>query len=241
MAAPKLIHDPQRINAALKTLPDGRVIALGNVKIYSPTLYADKGISTVGLENSILGICAIVVDDTYYCVMMVTAVVPIDPIQTNRVKMDGDDYFEFVFEPGGTFIKSVDLVCHDTLVYQIFDVILAKGNVPWYLGYEELRRIFDTAKKHAGADVGGQQEVTSLIVSLISRTREDRVKYYRTAVMSSDYLRTNPPVIIPLMSARYGATNTTTKLGGSYFDQGLASALINPSERVERIEGLLLQ
>jgi hypothetical protein len=241
MAKPKFVHDAARIKAALKTLPDGRVIALGNVKVYSPTLYADKGMSSVGLENSILGICAIVVDDTYYAVMQVCAIVTIDPIQTNRCKQDGDEYFEFIFEHGSTFIKSINLVCQDTLVYQVFDVILAKGNIPWYLGYEELRRLFDTAKKYANANVGQQQEVTSLIVSLIARTKADRVKYYRTIVESPEYLETNPPVFIPLMSARYGATNTTTKLGGSYFDQGLASALINPSERPERIESLLLQ
>ena len=46
----------------------------------------------------------------------------------------------------------------------------------------------------------------------------------------------NPPVFIPISSIEFGATNTLNKLGGNYFDKGVASALVTPTESVELIE-----
>ena len=238
MSNPALKRDPLRVRSALQELPDGRVVAKEQVKIYVPYRYIERDLAIIGVENHILGIHAIVVGECY-AVTLVDAMVPIEPSQTNKVKMAGDDFLEFVFDAGSTVFKSLNLVCVDTLTYRIYDEIFAKGNIPWYLGYEELARIFDTAKKHADANIGMEQEVTQLIVSLIARSREDRTKYYRTVVQSTDDLINNPPAFVPLMSVRYSATNTLTKLGGSYFGQGVVSALINPSERTERIENLL--
>lgn len=234
-----LEHNPQRVRQALEKQPDGRVVARERVKIYVPYRYVERDLAYVGIENHILGIYAIVVGDRYYGVSLVDAMVSIDPSQTNKVKIDGDEFLEFIFEERTTVIKSVHLVCTDTITYRIYDEIFAKGNIPWYLGYEELARIFDTAKKHADANIGQEQEVTQLIVSLVARSRADRTQYYRTVVNTPQDLRDNPPVFVPLMSVRYSATNTLTKLGGSYFGQGVVSALINPAQRTERIEELL--
>jgi hypothetical protein len=50
---------------------------------------------------------------------------------------------------------------------------------------------------------------------------------------------TKPPTFIPFRSPIYGATNTTAKLIGAYFDDSINSALVNPSEKVEGVESLL--
>ena len=163
----------------------------------------------------------------------------ITPTSTLRIKIDGTDYIEFVFNPGDTLTPSTQLVKTDTLVFRIYDEIISKGNVPWYLGYNDLGRIFDTARYHAGANIGTNSEVTELIMSLISRNKKDRTKYYRTVINKLEDLETTPPAFIPLRSVIFGATNTTNKLAGNYFDIGLKSALVSPAERTERIEELL--
>jgi len=112
--------------------------------------------------------------------------------------------------------------------------------VPWYLDYNDLGHIFDTASSHAGANVGTNPEVTELIVSIIARNSKDRTQYYRSCINSLEELKTNPPVFISMKSVPYAATNTTNKLAGSYFGEGVVSALVSPSEKRERIENLLL-
>ena len=235
----KLIHAAKNVHSALAELEDGRLVAKKAVKIYIPSRFAERGLASIGIETQIVGIYAIVVDDAYYGISLVNAMIRIEPTSTMKVMINGDEYFEFYFEPGSTVMSSTHLVKTDTLVYRIYDEIISKGRVPWYLGYSELGKIFDTAKYHAGANVGTNHEVTELIVSMISRDPKNRHQYYRRTIKSLDDLQKNPPAYIPLRSVTYAATNTTNRLAGSYFNNGLVSALVTPADRVERIEDLL--
>ena len=234
-----LIRDPEKVHANLRELPDGRLITLTGCRIYTPVRFSERGLTSIGVETHIVGIYAIVVEDKYYGVSMVNAMMRIDPGSRNVVNINGDDYYEFILEPGSTVVASVNLVKTDVLTYRIYDEIISKGNVPWYLGYAELAKIFDTAKYHAGANIGGDHEVTELLVSLISRDPVDRTKYYRQSVRTPEDLVKIKPAFIPLKSVTYSATNTTNKLAGSHFSEGVVSALVSPSERTERIEELL--
>lgn len=233
-----LIRDPARVHNALRELDDGRLVTTVGCKIYIPSRFEERDLASIGIETYIIGIYAMVIEDQYYAVSLVNAMMRIDPTSTLRVMIDGDEYYEFVFDPGATVFTSVDLVKTDTIVYSIYNEIFAKGRVPWYLGYDELAMIFDTAKYHAGANIGQNQEVTELLVSIISRNEKNRHEYYRHIAKTSEALKT-PPAFIPLRSVSYAATNTLNKLAGSYAKEGLISALVNPTDRVERIEELL--
>jgi hypothetical protein len=235
----KLTRDAKQVLSHLTELKDGSVVCDKECKIYIPTRYVERKLAYVGVENYILGIYAIVVDDKYYGVSLVNAMIPIDPTTTNKVKINDDDYYEFVFKPGSRVIKSTGLVKASTITYYIFDEFFSKGYIPWFIGYEELGKVFDSAKYHAGANIGSNQEVTQLIASMLGRDSKDKTKYYRTTINSLKDLETNPPVFVPLKSVEYAATNTLNKLGGSYMQIGITSALINPSTRVEKIENLL--
>jgi len=235
----QLVRDAGRIHSVLKELPDGRLITTKGCKIQIPVRFEERNLASIGIETTIVGIYAIIVDDTFYAVSVVNAMMRIEPTSTNVINVLGDEYYEFVFEPGSTVISSLDLVMTDTLTYRIYDEIISKGRVPWYLGYTEMGKIFDTAKEHAGANIGANQEVTELIVSMISRDPNDRTKYYRQVVKDMTDLSKNPPAFIPLKSVQFGATNTTNKLAGAFFHDGLVSALVTPADRTERIESIL--
>lgn len=235
----KLIREPSKVHEALQQLPDDRVVALQSVKIYVPVRYAEHNLALIGADNYILGIYAMVVEDKFYAVSLLNTMIPIDPSETNKVKVDGDDYYEFVFHKGATVFKTVNLVRTDTLVYRIYDEFIAKGYMPWFLDYEDVGHIFDSAKEFADANIGQNPEVTQLIASIIARDPNDRTRYYRTAIKSDADVQRLKPVFVPLKSVQYSATNTITKLGGSYFQQGVVAALNNPSTRVERIEEIL--
>jgi hypothetical protein len=235
----KLIRDPAKVHAALREMNDGRVIALAECKIYIPVRYAEHNLAYVGARNYILGIYAITVEDKFYGVSLLNTMIPIEPTSVSKVKIDEDNYYEFFFRKGATVFKTVNLVKTDTLVYRIYDEFIAKGYVPWFMGYEEIGKIFDTAKEFADANIGQNPEVTQLIASIVARDPRDRTKYYRTAISDSTDLNKIKPVFVPLKSVQYSATNTLTKLGGSYFQQGVVSALISPSTRIERTEAIL--
>jgi len=235
----KLIRDPDFIHDCLQELPDGKLVAIKEVKIYVPARFEERGLCELGVDNYIVGIYAMVAEDKYYAVSMVNAMLLIQPTSVMKIKINGEDYFEFVFEKGSTIFSSVNLVMNDVLVYKIYNELISKGRIPWYLGYEELGHIFDTAKYHGGANIGQNSEVTELIISIIARDPNDKTKYYRTIVKTKEDLEKTKPTFIPLKSVTYAATNTTNKLAGSYWSTGVVSALVSPSERTERIESIL--
>lgn len=236
------VRDAAKVQAALAEVSDGRtdkLVAKQPVKIVIPVRFAERELAFVGIETRVVGIFAIIVEDQYYAVSICNAMMRLTPTATTKVLYDDDEYYEFSFDAGAVICPSLALVKIDTLVYNIYDEILAKGRVPWYMGYKEMGQLFDTALEHAGANVGQQQEVTELMVSLVARDEEDRTKYYRQVIMSPGDLLKKKPAFIPLRSVAYAATNTLNKLAGSYARDGLVSALVTPTERVERLEELL--
>lgn len=233
------VRDPSKVHACLHEQPDKSVICSKSVKIYVPERFIEKQLAKIESETYILAIFAIVVDDKYYGVSSACAMMRIKPSLISTVKFGENAYLEFSFEPGSVVIANTDLVKQDVLVYRIFDEILAKGNVPWYLRYDDRARLFESAGYHAGMDLSRSHAILEMIAAATARDPKDRSQYYRQTVQSPDDQITRPPVAIALRDITLGTTNTTSKLLGSYWNQGLDSALVNPSTKVQNIENLL--
>jgi hypothetical protein len=236
-----LVRDASRVKEALKETKDNRLICSKEVKIYVPSRFIDRNLAIIGMETYILGIYAIVVDNQYYGVSLINAMMQIEPTITNRIKIDGTEYLEFVFVAGSTVVKNINLVKIDAITYRIYDEILSSGHVPWYMGYEDLCNIFNTANSHAGANIGQNREVTQMLVSIVARLQSDRRLSLRHAMNTPEDKITQKPAFVALNSINYTATNTTAKISGAYQGEGIISAMVNPSERVERIEAILLK
>ena len=223
----------------LMTPGDNSVYTKTGCKVYFPQRFLDRSMAFVGSENLVCGIVAIVLETGEYAVLSVNAMVPMEPDTIEKVNYLGVDYVEFGFEPGARVIKTLDLVKNDILVYRINNELISKGNVPWYMEYDDMAAVFDTAAKHAGTNIAENSEVTELIVSLIARDQEDRTVYYRSTINTPEEMKAKKVAWIAMMSAAYSATNTLNKLGGSYFTEGALSAMVYPTERVEKIEELI--
>lgn len=233
------VRDPEKVKAVLVKQADHSVVATKPCKIYIPKRFVEKQLAVIAAETYIVGIFAIVVEDKYYSVSLTNAMLRIKPSMISTVKFDGDSYLEFSINPGGIVFATTQLIKSDVLVYKIFDEIIAKGHVPWYVGYDDLCMLFTSAKKHAGVNLGPSHAILEMFAASITRDSVDRSKYYRHTIETQDDATTRPPTVIPLRSVVLGATNTTSRLLGSYFDDGLTSALVNPSQRTEKIEELL--
>ncbi len=193
----------------------------------------------IGAQTYIVGIFAQVVDDKYYAVFLGAAMFHVEPTAIVTVKMDGDTYLELQFDPGARILVSQEVVQEDLITYRIYDEIISKGHMPWYMGYDDRIQLLFSADKLAGVGMLANHAVLELNAAAISRDSADINRYYRHAIKSYEDILTKPPTTIPLMSVSYGTTDTTSKVMGSYFEQGLNSALTNPSTQVQNIERLL--
>lgn len=233
----KLIHDPDKIRSVLKKLPDKRLVTTAPLSLYFPERYVERDFAAVGSDIYCIGFIGIVLEGKYRAMLSVIAMAKFEPSSILKVEINGAIYYHLMFERGDTVMHSTELVKQDILSYDTYNEFIAAGKVPEYMGYQEMSYLFDTAGKHAGANVGERTEITETLVSLVARDPADRRKYYRVGLNKPDDLK-KPPVILPLKSVEQ-ATDTLTKLAGSYWERALVSAIINPSEKPERIETLL--
>lgn len=239
MHASQFTRDPEKVRQACAVGDDGSVVALKPSKIYIPERFVEKQLAVIGAQNHIVGVFAHVVDDKYYAVFLGVAMVAVEPTAISTVKFDDDSYLELSFDPGARILVSQEVVKDKILTYRIYDEMISKGHMPWYLGYDDRIQLLYTADALSGMGMLSNHAMLELNAAAISRDPANINTYYRHAVKSYADMEAHPPSTIPLMSVSYGTTNTVSRLMGSYFEQGVNSALVNPSTKVENIERLL--
>lgn len=233
-----LKRDPKWVISNLKELEDSSVVTLVNCKIHIPERFTAKHLAVLGSEVFIFGFFPIIMNDEYYAVNSTIAMMKINPSSTERIVVNGDPYYEFSFEAGDKIFGTTQLVVNDTLTYYMYDEFIAKGNIPWYMNYYDMAKMFDTAQLHAGVNLGGRS-IIELIISTIARNPKDITQLYRHVLNEPSDIVYNPPITVPFRSVVYNTSDTTSKLNGAYFSDAINSALVNPSESVELIEELL--
>ena len=231
--APARIHD----NLMEK---DNRLITKQGCKIQFPKDYVSGKLGEMGNNIMVIGVFAVIVEDVYYGVSVIDAKVTLTPDSVNVVTYDDIAYMELVFEPGSIVMDNTNLIKDGPFVFFIYDEYIAKGKTPWYMDYTDLGILFDTVQYHAGVDLKQPHAIYEMLSASRARDNKDRAKLYRyTLRKQPDYVKSEP-VFIPLRSVAYGADNTTARLLGSYLQEGISASLVNPTDKLEKIEELLL-
>lgn len=231
-------RDPAKVQAACKEGNDGSVIALKKTVIYVPERYVEKQLAVIGAQTFIVGVFAQVVDDAY-AVFLGAAMVQVEPTSIATVKFGDETYLELSFDPGARVIVTQEVVQDKILTYRMYDEFISKGHAPWFLSYDDKIQVLFTSDELAGVKLMENHAMLELNAAATCRDPADINRYYRHGITDFHYVDTKAPINIPLMSVAYGTTNTVSRLMGSYWDQGVDSALVNPSSEVENIERLL--
>lgn len=239
MDVSKLKRDNAKIMAAVVETPDGRLIAKHALSIYIPRRFEGAKLAFIGETISIVGLFAIVLEDGAYGTVKHVGMMKIEPTGTTIVDVDGSDYYRFYFQSGAVITQTVEVLKDDKLPYKVFDEIYAGGNIPWYMNDDDLAKVFINTGKQAGITLSGTNSPFEIIVAAMTRSKKDIKKYHREVIREKGDEVKQPYQFIALGNVMYGTTNTVSKLMGSYFDDALTSALVNPAERVEGIETLL--
>lgn len=229
----KLRRDPAKVKANLIETPDGQLIAKAPCSIVIPARFAERELATLEPQVYTIGIYALILEDGSYAVSTVPAMMRFTPIDVVPIKFGEEEYLQFLFPKGSVISDELRLRVENTVVYYIYNELIAKGNVPWYLEYEDFGKLFAEAPKFAGVTVGANHAIFEMVISAISRDPKDKTKYWRHAD------RDGQPTVVPLRSVIYGPTSTLSRIMGAYFKEGITASLVNPSEKVEDIEDLL--
>lgn len=235
----KLKRDAAMVHAALHETPDGKLVAKKSLKIIIPQRYSEGKLAIISDTIKIPAIFAMVVDDKFYATSIACAMMQITPSVTTVIKHEDDSFLVFEFEPGSIVTPNVNLVKSDAYVYYIYDEIVAKGKVPWYIDYVDYGHLFLTSEYHGNIRLGDSNAPLEIIASSTSRSPKDRTEYFRHYIQKPEQMYTERPNFVALRSILDGPTDTVSKLMGSYWDLGMTSALVNPGTESHGVEKLL--
>lgn len=225
MDVKSLIRDASILDKVIH-YQDGTLIAKKKLQIHIPFRYISAKLANIGKDVNTVAIFAIVVDGTYM-VSNVCSNMQLTPSSIYSEQVDKEEYYILEFDAGSVITPRTSLVVDDTITYNVYDEFIGKAKLPWFINYEDIGKCVANAHYYSNIRLGGTNAVLELLVASIARDPDDIKKFYRETAKSLDTQDTNPPVILPFKSIISGTTNTMGKLIGSYFDEGLTSALTN--------------
>jgi len=233
-----LQRDRGKVLAALADLPNKPIIAKKPLKIVFPYRFKDIGLAVIGETSHVFGLFAIVVDNCY-TLLNLNTFLTLGKASVSKAVYDDVEYFEYSYAAGDTVIQTHDVVARSALIFLAIDEFVFKGKVPWYVGYEDMGRLFETAMAYSGTSAKILPEVMEFLAAYIARKKEDRTKFLRHGASKLVDFAPSKMAWVPLRSVYWSAPGTLNKVAGAYFADGVVSALVNPSARVEKVESIV--
>ena len=233
-----LVRDKKKVLSTVEVI-NGEMVTKTGCKIYIPVRYTDKKLSSVGKEVKTAAIFAMVIDDKFYSVCNVCSALVLTPTFTTITKFGDDEYYEFVFEAGATIAPTLESEKNSGLVYRIYDDLIARAHIPWYLNHQDTGKILLYAAKHGGIWLAANNVPVELLISIIARNSKDVTKHFRHTVTTFDDILNHPPVYVPIGSVILGAKNTVSALMGSRIEDGMIASLVSPSTETSIVETIL--
>ena len=211
------------------------VLFVGNkLEILIPDRYAQHGCLELTNEVKTLGVFDMKVNgkDSGY---LLPARITIIPSEMETITVGTDKFVRLTLYENDVFIKNRDVVMDEQLAYVVFYEIIYGGNAPKFLTYDDKVFLFDTVSEVTGISFPTDHVVFEMMVALLHRDKKDISLQYRLGDMKDE------PMNIPLRLVSHAALSTTSKIVGSYMDDGIDAALVNSSDINSDIEDLLRQ
>lgn len=229
--------DIKAIQKCLKTLSNGSIVTTEDIRIHFPERFLTKGIAMEAQEYNCIGMFAII-HENKFAIMNAIAMLTMQPTDTRKFQYEGQSYVEWTFDKGSVFIKSKELVKNNNLVGIVFEEFISKGNVPYYYSYEDYYKILSSSEKYAGANLGASDTIMSVIASSIARWPTKTNFHYRQGLAhyTGKVLPTPKYIGLGDMNA---STSTIARLRGVYFNRGISSSIMNPTQRLEETDVLI--
>lgn len=197
-----------------------------------------KRFETYGLlqiHNSVetIGIMDLIIDDKYQAGLNLLAKFITHPTSINTLTVYNIDYMVFSYTTGDLFIENTEVVKNSNIIYAVYVEFITRGNMMYTFSYDDIARLFDSSKAVTGSSIPVDHVIFEMMYSHLSRQANNKFIQYRHTDMK------DPFSFIALRSVGYAPDSTTSRMLGSYFDEGLNSNLVNENDTRHPVEDLL--
>lgn len=219
-----LKHNPKAINNVLKQTSD-LVLAKDDLMVLFPAKFINKELAIVGSTVRVVSILCIIDSKNNYAVMTAPIYSELTPDKIDDTVIDGELYKVLHFPEDSVFMNGTKLVMSDNFLYDLFDMFYTKGEIPFYLDYENASEIFLESKKYCGNNIGGNSCLFEIITAIVGRNDKNKTEYWRHVLNQKK--KGCELYYVGLSDIYYAFDNTGSKLIGAYFEQGLVNAVSN--------------
>lgn len=166
-----------------------------------------------------LGLMELIIDGKYHASLNMLAKIQIEPTEMSEIQINGVPYLSLYLKHGDKFIAHTQVVQNASIQYAVYVEFIARGKPLHTMTYNELALVFDRVKQMTGSKLGVDRVLFETVVSHLARSQDDLFLQYRYTDMSK------PMRLIPIRSVSYAPTSTSSRINGSYFDDGLTASL----------------
>ena len=152
--------------------------------------------------------------------------------------VDNMRYKVFTYQKGDVYMDNINLVRNKVLGFAIFNELIFKAKVPFYLTYPYVTTFMDSSEHTANANKGVDEAVLELICAEVARDPNDLSVHYRETIRSKADLVEKRPQYVSLRFVPLNVNSTTSLLGGPYFQSGLTGALVHDRKENELMEDI---
>jgi len=231
----KLKRDPSVIKSYFKVTNDITIVN-SNIRVVFPERFVTKELASMGATVRLPAIYAIIDEDDNYAITLSPIIQELSPYVINNISVGDVVYKELLFNKGDVFIINNNLIMQDNFMYDLFDEFYIKGNIPWYLNYDDVSNIFLETKKYANSNIGNNPLTFEILTAITTRDINNKTVFYRTALNNKNKTY---PYYIGLNNIQYSFDNTGAKIIGGYMGAGLTNAIISPETKTSRVSEVL--
>lgn len=235
----KYKRNPDKIKSELVKNQSGQVVCKSACRIQTPVRFVEKGLSSIGVRTYIFGWAPLILESGDYAVMNACARIEINPSQMSMITIDDVDYYEFKFDAGTVVFPTDDVVQDDKIIYYIVDELIFKAKVPWFMNYDDVGKLLDSARDYADSRASEVLEVIELLASVVARAKNDERIFTRHQLKTLKSAIEDHTQFIPMDSVHLSVSGTINRIAGNYFEPAIEGALVEPSKKADNVEKIL--
>ncbi|EPU3829047.1 hypothetical protein ACVWU4_001028 [Campylobacter coli] len=201
-----------------------------------PIRFTERKLASLGNTTRVLGMLALVNNNNQYATINSSIFLDLTPSNISSIMIDNDEYVKLEFHKDSVFMPNDKCIKSDQFLYNIFEEFIIKGNIPFYLDYEELSNIISNSKILNNNTIGDDPIAMEILTYIIARTRENKDLSYREALHKGYKY---DPEFIALGDIIFSFSSVGAKLIGGYFSAGIGNAIVQPETQSNKTTDIL--
>jgi len=210
-----------------------RVVFTGDtLEVRIPKRFEVHGMLNVTDITEALAIADLIIDSKYQASLLMLAKIRMDFQHYTQMVYDGVPYLVFHLITGDRFVINTEVVKDKSIIYALYVEFVTRGHAIYTISYDQFASMFDQAQRMCGSSLGVDHSVFEMITAHLARDPDNLTTFYRHTAMKKQ------PSFQPLRSVSLATDGTMTKLGGSYYVEGVDAALVTRNDHIRPLEQL---